>query len=95
MVIEQVTINVKPGQERDFERAMIAGKEILEAAAGSRGVQLIRGVESPSKFVLRIGWDSIDAHTAFTQTPGMGEFRALAGPFFADRPAMEHFAIVS
>jgi quinol monooxygenase YgiN len=36
-------------------------------------------------------WRSIDDHTAFTSSEGFLKFRELAGPFFAERPAMEHF----
>jgi len=53
---------------------------------------LLRGVERPDHYLLLIEWDSVDDHVAFTSTEAFGEFRSLAGPFFAGKPAMEHFA---
>lgn len=94
MVIEQVTLNVNAGQESGFEAAMVEARSVLAAAEGSRSVQLVRGVESPSKYVLRIEWNAIDDHTAFTRTEGIVRFRALVGSYFAERPQMEHFSVV-
>ncbi len=94
MVIERVEILTKPGQQAEFERAMVRGRELLSAAAGCNEVALARGVENPDKYLLTLRWDSVQSHIDFTSTPGFSQFRELAGPFFAEKPAMEHFAPV-
>lgn len=94
MVIELVTLTVKTGEESAFESAMVRAKAVLLGAAGSHSVMLGRGVEAPSKYILQIEWDSVDAHVAFTQTEGIATFRSLVGPFFAEKPHMEHFSPV-
>lgn len=94
MVIELVTLTTHAGQESAFESAMVRAKAVLLGAPGSRSVMLARGVESPTKYILQIEWDSVDAHVAFTKTEGIATFRALVGPFFAERPQMEHFSPV-
>ncbi len=94
MVIELVTLNVHVGQEAAFEAAMVEARSVLLGASGSHTVLLARGVESPSKYILQIEWDSVEAHVAFTKTEGIVKFRSLAGPFFAERPQMEHFSPV-
>jgi quinol monooxygenase YgiN len=91
MVIERVELSVTPGQEEAFEAAMRRGLALLSSADGCLSVSLARGIERPSRYLLQLNWRSIDDHTAFTQTPPFAEFRALAGPHFAERPAMEHF----
>lgn len=91
MVIERVEIMVKAGQEAQFEAAMVGGRELLASAAGCNGVNLSRGVENRSKYLLTLEWDAVQSHMDFTMTPEFARFREVAGPFFAGKPAMEHF----
>jgi quinol monooxygenase YgiN len=95
MVIERVELSVVAGREADFEVAMVRGAALLGAAPGCTSVTLARGVERPSRYLLMLNWRSVDDHTAFTATAGFQQFRELAGPFFAERPAMEHFQPVT
>jgi quinol monooxygenase YgiN len=91
MVIERVELSITPGQEAAFEAAMERGLELLRGADGCISTSLARGVERPSRYLMQLHWRSIDDHTAFTTTQAFSEFRALAGPHFAERPTMEHF----
>jgi quinol monooxygenase YgiN len=91
MVIERVEFSVITSREADFEAAMQRGAALLAAAPGCASVTLARGVERPSRYLLMLNWRSIDDHTTFTTTDGFSKFRELVGPFFAERPAMEHF----
>jgi hypothetical protein len=54
-------------------------------------VSLLRCVERPSRHYLQLEWNSIADHQAFTKTQDFKTFRDIAGPFFSERPAMEHF----
>ncbi|MDD2741639.1 MAG: antibiotic biosynthesis monooxygenase [Rhodocyclaceae bacterium] len=94
MVIERVELLIKTGQESAFETAMVRGQALLASAADCRSVTIARGVENAEKFLLLLEWDSLTAHTNFTQTTEFAQFREIAGPFFAARPAMEHFSPV-
>src|SRR5258706_11502229 len=91
MVIERVELAVTPGQEAAFEAAMQRGLVLLRSADGCLSVSLARGVERPSHYLLLLHWRSIDEHMAFTKAAAFAAFRQLAGPHFAERPAMEHF----
>ncbi len=91
MVFERVELSVVAGREADFESAMERGEALLAGAPGCISVTLARGVERPSRYLLMLQWQSINDHTAFTGTDGFRKFREIAGPFFAERPAMEHF----
>jgi len=56
---------------------------------------MTRGVESPSRFVLLVEWDSVEAHDVnFRQSERFGQWRALIGPYFAGPPLVEHFVDV-
>ena len=91
MVIERADIAVTPGRESEFETMMARACTLLAGAAGCTAVSLLRCIERPSRFALHIEWNSIADHQTFTKTPEFQAFRDLVGPFFAERPAMEHF----
>lgn len=91
MVLERAELVIHEGREEEFERAMVRGRTVLSEAAGCHSVRVARGVERPSRYVLLLEWNSVEDHVAFTKTEAFAEFRALAGPFFSEKPAMEHF----
>jgi heme-degrading monooxygenase HmoA len=91
MVMERADLGVTPGREAEFETAMKRGCALLAGAAGCRSVSLHRCIERPSRYALNIEWDSIADHQSFTKTAEFQSFRELAGPFFGERPAVEHF----
>ena len=91
MVIERADISVIPGRETEFESVMERGCALLAGASGCTSVSLLRCLERPSRYYLQLGWNSIADHQAFTKTPDFQTFRDIAGPFFSERPAMEHF----
>jgi heme-degrading monooxygenase HmoA len=91
MVTERADIAVIPDREAEFETAMTRGCALLAGAPGCTAVSLWRCVERPSRYALQIEWNSIADHLAFTKTTDFQAFRDLAGPFFVERPATEHF----
>jgi heme-degrading monooxygenase HmoA len=93
MLVERAEMLIKEGSENQFWAAMrTSGLSILKNAPGVNMVKLGQGVENPSKFMLLVEWESIDAHTAFTKMPIFAEFRALLAPYTVGG-AMEHFTM--
>lgn len=91
MVLEIADIAVKPGSEDDFAAAVREGIRYVADTPGFGGARLTRGVESPSRFVLLIEWDSIEAHTVgFRESENFGRWRALIGPHLDGAPKVEH-----
>ncbi|MFV2097782.1 MULTISPECIES: antibiotic biosynthesis monooxygenase family protein [unclassified Micromonospora] len=92
MVLEIALVDVQAGREADFVAAYAAGRHLLAATDGCRSVRMTRGVESPSRFVLLVEWDSVDAHEQnFRATDRYLRWRELIGPYFAAPPVVEHF----
>jgi heme-degrading monooxygenase HmoA len=91
MVIERADFAVIAARETEFESVMERGCALLAGASGCTSVSLLRCVERPSRYCLQLGWNSIADHHAFTKTQDFQTFREIAGPFFAERPTMEHF----
>ncbi|MER7331832.1 MULTISPECIES: antibiotic biosynthesis monooxygenase [unclassified Micromonospora] len=95
MVLEVALIDVLPGHEDEFAAAYAKGHPVLAETPGCRSVRMTRGVESPSRFVLLVEWDSIEAHNDnFRATERFAQWRALISPYFANPPLVEHFVDV-
>lgn len=95
-VLEVGLIDVSPGAEDEFAAAYRRARELLAVSPGCRSVRMTRGVESPSRFVLLVEWDSVAAHEqGFRATDRFARWRALIGPYFAAPPRVEHFTDVT
>lgn len=95
MVLELAIFEVTPGQETAFTTAVQQGKKLLTETPGCRSLRFTRGVESPSRFVLLVEWDSVEAHERnFRAGPDFGRWRELVSPYFAGPPVVEHYSDV-
>ncbi len=93
MILEVALIDVKPGLEEEFAAAYARARSIVAGTPGCRTVRMTRGIESPTRFVLLVEWDSVESHVKnFRETERFGAWRGLIGPYFAAPPAVEHFA---
>ncbi|UUX97163.1 antibiotic biosynthesis monooxygenase [Aquabacterium sp. J223] len=93
MILEVADIRIRPGEQTAFDAAIERGlTTVIAKAAGYRGHRVLKGIESPERYLLTIWWDSVDAHNVgFRQSPAFAEWRAIVGPFFAHAPQVEHF----
>lgn len=95
MVLEVADIKVTPGTEAEFAAAYSSVREVLDTTPGCLSVRMTQGIESPTRFVLLVEWDSVQAHEQnFRETDRFGAWRAAIGPFFAGPPVVEHFVDV-
>lgn len=91
MVLEIADIAVLPGTEERFAAAVREGVTFMADTPGFRTARLTRGVESPSRFVLLVEWDSIEAHlVGFRESASFTRWRAVVEPFFDGAPRVEH-----
>jgi heme-degrading monooxygenase HmoA len=91
VVLEVADINVVAGSETEFEDAYRGAVDVLRTTPGCRSVRMTRGVESPSRFVLLVEWDSVEAHEQnFRNSERFTAWRAAIGPFFDGPPRVEH-----
>ena len=95
MVLEIADFAVLAGQEDAFTAAVREGVGQLRASPGFRSVRLTRGIESPSRVVLLVEWDDLEAHTVgFRESERYTRWRELVSPFFDGAPRVEHFTDV-
>jgi heme-degrading monooxygenase HmoA len=92
MVLEIADFTVRPGTEDDFAAAVRAGVKYVSDTPGYVRAQLTHCVETPTRFVLLIEWESVEAHTVgFRESENFTRWRELVGPFFDGPPRVEHF----
>jgi heme-degrading monooxygenase HmoA len=92
MVLEVALIDVSAGREAEFAAAYRQVRSVLSTTEGCRSVRMTQGIESPTRFVLLVEWDSVEAHEQnFRATDRFGQWRGAIGPFFANPPRVEHF----
>jgi heme-degrading monooxygenase HmoA len=95
MVLEIATFDVVPGQEADFVSAYRTVRDVIGSTPGCRSVRMTRGIESPSRFVLLVEWDTVEAHTeGFRGSERFTTWRAALSPHFAGPPHAEHHSDV-
>lgn len=91
MVCECALINVLSGREDEFVAAYRGVRPILAETPGCLSVRMTRGVESPSRFVLLVEWESVQAHEQnFRGTERFSQWRAAIGPLFDGAPDVQH-----
>lgn len=91
MLLERAEMIVAEGAEGDFAEAMRErGIPLLSSVEGVKSVQFGRGVESPTKFMLLVEWETMNAHVAFIRSRIFPTFRGVVGAFAKDG-SMEHF----
>ena len=95
MISELAQIDVTPGAEAAFEAAVGEAVALFRAARGCRSLKLERSIETPSRYRLVVGWDSLEDHmVGFRESAAFGRWRELVSPHFAAPPQVEHVATV-
>jgi len=96
MIIETAQTEILPGQEAEFETALLQAKQVLTQAKGFNKITVHRGVERPNVYLLALEWDTVEDHTVgFRESDLFVQWRALIGPFFANPPVVEHWELLN
>jgi heme-degrading monooxygenase HmoA len=92
VVLEVALIDVQDGTAEQFASAYRIAREIVLSTPGVRSVRMTHGIERPTRVVLLVEWDSVEAHEVnFRQTDRFARWRGLIGPYFASPPLVEHY----
>lgn len=96
MILEVADIRIPPGQQAAFDEAIQRGlRTVIAQAAGVVDWKVVKGIESPERYILQIRWKTLEDHTVgFRGGPLFPQWRAIVGPFFAQPPVVEHFELV-
>jgi heme-degrading monooxygenase HmoA len=95
MILEVAILNVKPGQEREFEAAFNHAQAIISSMKGYVSHQLHNCVEEPCRYLLTVNWETLEDHTlGFRQSAEYDEWRALLHHFYDPFPQVQHYRAV-
>jgi heme-degrading monooxygenase HmoA len=97
MILEIADIRIQAGRNAEFDSAIQRGLEtVVSKAGGYRAHRVVKGIESPDRYMLMIWWETLEDHTVgFRGGPLFADWRAIVGPFFAAPPSVEHFSLVT
>jgi heme-degrading monooxygenase HmoA len=92
MVLECALMKIEPGKEAEFEVALGRAREVLSSSEGFRSLNVSRGIEEPSTYMLLIEWNTLEDHIErFWGSELFKQWRALIGPYFAEPPDVKHY----
>jgi heme-degrading monooxygenase HmoA len=96
MILEHCDIQIDPSKQSAFEEAIVRGVEtVISRAKGFQGYKVNHSLETPSRYLLLIYWDTLENHTVdFRGSDAFADWRAIVGPFFVKPPVVEHMTLV-
>lgn len=96
MVTEQAVLDVRPGQERDFESAFAEAKALIALMPGFEWLQLHRCIEQSNRYLLLVAWKRLEDHTeGFRGSEEYEQWRRLLHHYYDPFPTVEHFSLVA
>jgi heme-degrading monooxygenase HmoA len=92
MILEVATLDVRAGQEDEFEAAFKKALPLITGMQGYSSHQIRRCLEKPSRYILLVEWAKLEDHTqGFRGSPQYQEWRALLHHFYDPFPTVEHY----
>ena len=96
MILEVAILNVKTGQEADFEVAFATASPIIASMKGYKRHELRRCLEVANQYVLLVEWNTLEDHTiGFRGSEQYQEWRRLLHHFYDPFPTVEHYEAIS
>ena len=90
-MIQEIVIQQVQAEKRD-EYIRVFGDFFKQANySGSHGIKFFTSIEEPSRVILVIDWDSVEAHTRIRGTPTYNAMRELTGKYQTAKSDGGHF----
>ena len=94
MIHEIVIQHVAPEKRDEYIR--VFGDYLKKAGyAGAHGIRFFTSIEDPSRVILMIEWDSVEAHTRHRGTPVHNAMRELTARYQTQKSDGGHFHLQS
>lgn len=91
MILEVADFSIHADKADEFAEAVRTAIPLVAGTPGFVSARLTRSHETPTRFVLLITWETIEAHTVgFRESADFTRWREIVGPFFAKPPYVEH-----
>lgn len=95
MILEVAILNVKAGEEADFEATFAKAQSIIMGMDGYISHQLQRCLENPSRYVLLVNWQTLKDHTiGFRESKPYKVWKKSLHHYYEPFPTVEHYQLV-
>jgi heme-degrading monooxygenase HmoA len=95
MILEAAMLNVKKGQEEEFEQIFKEASTIISSMDGYIAHDLKRCLEVKGKYILLVQWKTLEDNTiGFRQSNEYQRWKQLLHHFYDPFPVVEHFESV-
>ena len=92
MIVEYIRYAISESRAAAFEQAYAEAQAALMASSHCLAYDLARCVEDPTRYTLRIEWDSAEGHMkGFRTSPEFRTFFASVRPFVGEIEEMRHY----
>ena len=94
MILEAAILDVISGKEKEFESAFAKASPIIAGMNGYISHQLQHCIEAPTRFLLLVQWETLEAHTiGFRGSAEYQEWRKLLHHFYDPFPVVQHYEL--
>jgi heme-degrading monooxygenase HmoA len=92
MILEHAILQVREGEEEEFEAAFAKARPTISGSAGFQSLQLLRCVEQENKYLLLVEWRSFADHEqGFRGSAAYQQWKALLHHFYDPFPLVQHY----
>lgn len=96
MILEVAILDVKIGQEKNFEQAFQQAQAIISSMDGYISHQLQKCLEKNNRYILLVNWKTLEHHTrGFRGSPDYQNWKQLLHHFYDPFPEVEHYQLIA
>lgn len=96
MIVEHAVFIVDADRSSEFEDALEKASAVIGEAAGFLGVEVLRQVEEPGRYVLSVRWETLKDHTVRFRTSELSiELRSLLAPHLVAPTEVRHHEVLT
>lgn len=93
MVLEVAILDVKIGEEENFEKAFKVAQKIISNMDGYVSHSLQKCIENNSRYLLTVNWETLEDHTVgFRESKEYLKWKKLLHHFYEPFPIVEHYS---
>ncbi|MES3017990.1 MAG: antibiotic biosynthesis monooxygenase [Bacteroidota bacterium] len=95
MILEAVILQVRSGEEENFEKDFLTAGQFISSIKGYLKHSLRKCLEQDNKYLLLVEWENLEDHTiGFRQSAQYLEWKNLLHHYYDPFPTVEHYETI-
>jgi heme-degrading monooxygenase HmoA len=95
MILEVAILNVKIGQEKQFEIDFATAGQFISSIKGYVRHSLRKCLEQDNKYILLVDWEKLEDHTiGFRQSSEYLKWKSILHHYYDPFPTVEHYETI-